>query len=272
MVVSYTDGQGFANSVTSADTAAIAGVNDPHTGGASITGTPTENQTLTAVSTLADVDGIGALHYDWQRDTGGGFVSTGAADQATYTLDDADVGGLVRVVISYTDAQGFTESATSGGTAAIAGVNDPHTGGASITGTATENQVLTAVSTLADADGLGTLHYDWQRDTGSGFVSVAAADQATYTLGDADVGHLVRVVISYTDGQGFAESATSAGTSAILAINDPHTGGASITGTPTEDQVLTADTSTLADIDGLGTLHYDWQRDIRQRLRQHRRA
>ncbi|GAA0650722.1 beta strand repeat-containing protein [Brevundimonas lenta] len=261
VVIYYTDAGGTVESATSAGTAAVAAVNDPHTGGAVISGTVSENQVLTAVSTLADPDGLGTLHYDWQRNTGSGFVSIGAADQATYTLGDADVGASVRVVISYTDGQGFSESATSGASPTIAGVNDPHTGGASISGTATEDQVLTAVSTLADADGLGTLHYDWQRDTGSGFVSIGAADQATYTLGGADVGGVVRVVISYTDGQGFSESATSAGTAAVANVNDAPTGGVSITGTATEDQVLTADTSTLADADGLGTLHYDWQRD-----------
>ncbi|KQW82611.1 beta strand repeat-containing protein [Brevundimonas sp. Root1279] len=253
-----TDGAG-GTSATQTTTVTLSAANDPHTGGASITGTATENQVLTAVSTIADPDGLGTLHYQWQRDTGGGFVNVGS-DQATYTLGDADVGGVIRTVIYYTDAGGTVESATSASTAAIAATNDPHTGGAALTGTATENQVLTAVSTLADADGLGTLHYDWQRDTGAGFVSIGAADQATYTLGDADVGGVVRVVISYTDGQGFAESATSAGTAAIAGVNDPHTGGASITGTATEDQVLTA-VSTIADADGLGTLHYQWQRD-----------
>ncbi len=59
-----------------------------------------------------------------------------------------------------------------------------------ITGTATEDQVLTAnTSALADPAGLGTLHYQWQRNTGSGFVNVGT-DQATYALGDADVGGL----------------------------------------------------------------------------------
>jgi Ca2+-binding RTX toxin-like protein len=260
VVVSYTDGQGFSNSVTSPGAGAISGVNDAHTGGASIVGTSTENQVLTAVSTLADNDGLGTLHYDWQRDTGGGFVSTGAADQATYTLGDADVGGVVRVVISYTDAQGFSESATSASTGMIANVNDVHTGGVSVTGTTTEDQVLTAdTSTLSDNDGLGTLHYQWQRDTGDGYVNVGA-DQATYTLGDADVGSVVRVIVSYVDQRGTVEALVSAGSSAIAAVNDPHTGGASISGTATEDQTLTA-VSTLADTDGLGTLHYDWQRD-----------
>ena len=262
VVVTYTDGQGFPNSVTSSVTASIAGVNDPHTGGASISGTETENQVLTAVSTLADVDGLGTLHYDWQRDIGGGtWVSTGAPDQATYTLGDADVGRLVRVIISYTDAQGFAESATSAATGVIANVNDAPTGGVSITGAAAENQVLTAVtSSLVDNDGLGTLHYDWQRDNGSGYVSIGAADQATYTLTDADVGKPVRVVVTYTDGNGTLETVNSGGTSVVSAVNDPHTGGASITGATTEDQVLTA-VSTLADVDGLGTLHYQWQRN-----------
>ena len=253
-----TDGDG-GTSTTQTVSVTVTAANDPHTGGAAINGTEAEDGVLTAVSTLADADGIGTLHYQWQRDTGGGYVNVGS-DQATYTLGDADVGGVIRVVIYYTDAGGTVESATSAGTGAIAAVNDPHTGGVSITGTTTEDQVLTAQSTLADIDGLGTLHYDWQRDTGSGFVSIGAADQATYTLGDADVGASVRVVVSYTDGQGFTESSTSNGTTAIAAINDPHTGGVSITGTETEDEVLTA-VSTLSDVDGLGTLHYDWQRD-----------
>ncbi|MGR4865241.1 M10 family metallopeptidase C-terminal domain-containing protein [Caulobacter sp. LARHSG274] len=259
--VSYTDLQGAAESVTSAATAAIANINDPHTGGVSITGSATEDQVLTAVSTLADADGLGTLHYDWQHDVGSGFVSIGAVDQATYAPVDADVGGLVRVVVSYTDAHGTAETATSAATAVVAGANDPHTGGASITGTPTEDQVLTAVSTLADVDGLGTLHYQWQRNVGSGYANVVGATASTYTLSDADVGGMVRVVVSYTDGQGFAESATSAGTAAIANINDPHTGGVSITGAATEDQVLTA-ISTLADADGLGTLHYQWQHNV----------
>ncbi|CAN5376283.1 VCBS domain-containing protein [soil metagenome] len=258
--VSYTDQHGTAEQVSVVGTSFIAGVNDPHTGGAAITGTATEDQVLTAVSTLADADGLGALHYQWQHNVGSGYVNAGT-DQSTYTLGDADVGGTVRVVISYTDGQGFAESATSAGTAAIANLNDPHTGGVSITGAATQNQVLTAnTATLADADGLGTLHYQWQRDSGSGFANVGA-DQSTYTLGAGDVGGVMRVVTSYVDQQGTAESATSAATAAIIASNGPHTGGVTITGVVTEDQVLTANTSTLADPGGLGTLHYQWQRD-----------
>jgi hypothetical protein len=131
-----------------------------------ITGTTTENQVLTAdTSALADVDGLGTLHYQWQRNTGAASSMSAPTRRPTpwATATSAARSGWW----SATPTAGHGRTVTSAATAAIAGVNDPHTGGASITGTATENQVLTAVSTLADADGLGTLHYQWQHDVGS---------------------------------------------------------------------------------------------------------
>ena len=172
--------------------------------------------------------------------TSAGGVSIAAAqsiiDGAAYGNDSDALGGVRFVSLtSLTDNGGTanggveTQTFSISSTVVLQAVNDPHTGGASITGTAREDQVLTAVSTLGDVDGIGTLHYDWQRDTGSGFVSIGAADQATYTLGDADVGATVRVVVSYTDGQGFAESATSAGTAAVVDVNDAPTLGLTAT-------------------------------------------
>src|SRR6185437_11158495 len=255
VVVSYTDGQGFAESSTSSATGAVAAVNDPHTGTVTITGTASEDQTLTAnTSGLADADGLGTFAYQWQRNG----VNVSGATSSTYALGDADVGSTIRVVVSYTDGQGFAESSTSSATGAVAAVNDPHTGTVTITGTASEDQTLTAnTSGLADADGLGTFAYQWQRNG----VNVSGATSSTYSLGDADVGSTIRVVVSYTDGQGFAESSTSSATGAVAAVNDPHTGTVTITGTASEDQTLTANTSGLADADGLGTFAYQWQRN-----------
>ena len=42
-------------------------------------------------------------------------------------------------------------------------------------------------------------------------------------LGDADVGATITVVVSYTDGQGFAESIDSAPTAAVTNVNDAPT-------------------------------------------------
>ncbi len=66
--VSYTDGHGTAESLTTAQTAPVANVNDAPTGVPTISGTPTEDQTLTAdTSGIADADGLGAFSYQWLR-------------------------------------------------------------------------------------------------------------------------------------------------------------------------------------------------------------
>ena len=151
--------------------------------------------------------------------------------------------------MSYTDGQGTAESVTSAATSQVANVNDSPTGGVTITGTPTEDEVLTAdTSTLADEDVLGALSYQWSRD-GS---PIDGATSDNYTLTQADVGAEITVEVSYTDGEGTAESVTSDATTAVTNVSHSPTGGVTITGTPTEDEVLTADTSTLADEDGLG--------------------
>ena len=94
----------------------------------------------------------------------------------------------------------------------------------------------------------------WARSATSGnamaSISVGATG-STYTLTQADVGTTITVVASYTDGQGTAESVTSAGVGPVANVNDAPTGSVTISGTPTEDQILTA-SNTLADEDGLG--------------------
>ena len=254
VVASYTDGQGTAESVTSANTAAVANVNDAPTGSVTIDDTtPTQGQTLTASNTLADLDGLGTITYQWQR----GGVDIVGATGATYVTSQADVGSTLRVVASYTDGQGTGESVASADTAAVANINDAPTGSVTIDDTTpTQGQTLTASNTLADLDGLGTITYQWQR----GGVDIVGATGATYVTSQADVGSTLRVVASYTDGQGTAESVTSANTAAVANINDAPTGSVTIDDTtPTQGQTLTA-SNTLADLDGLGTITYQWQR------------
>ncbi len=249
--VRYTDGQGQAEEIISAATSLVSAVNDAPTGTLTITGTPTEDQQLTAVSTLADADGLDTLNYQWLRDG----VAISGATGTTYLLGDADTGKSISVRVRYTDGQGHSEEIISAATSLVSAVNDAPTGTLTITGASTEDQQLTAVSTLADADGLGTLSYQWLR-AGS---AISGATGTTYLLGDADVGSAISVRVRYTDGQGHAEEITSAATPAVANVNDAPTGALTITGTPAEDQQLTV-ASTLADADGLGTLNYQWLR------------
>ena len=102
VVASYTDGEGTAESVTSAATSAVGNVNDAPTGSVTISGTATEDQTLTANNTLADEDGLGSISYQWQRDN----VDIGGATNGTYTLVQADVGAAITVVDSLNTTNG----------------------------------------------------------------------------------------------------------------------------------------------------------------------
>lgn len=91
--------------------------NTAPTGAVSFTGTAKAGETLTAANTLADVDGLGTIGYQWQR----GGVDIGGATAATYTLVSADVASQVRVVARYTDQLGSSESVASAPAAVSSG-------------------------------------------------------------------------------------------------------------------------------------------------------
>ena len=84
----------------------------------------------------------------------------------------------------------------------------------------------------------------------------------TYTLIDVDEGKAIRVQVSFTDDAGNAETLTSEATDAVAAAptpNSPATGAPAITGTAQVGETLTADTSGIADADGLGNVQYEYQ-------------
>ncbi len=251
--VSYTDGRGASESVTSLQVGPIANVNDAGAVGID-NATPAQGDTLTA--SVSDDDGVsGAIGYQWQRDG----VNIGGATSSTYTTTQADVGAVMTVVTSYTDDEGTPESVTSAQTAPVANLNNPAVGAPTIAGTAAEDQVLAAdTSGISDADGLGPFSYQWLRD-GS---AVGGATSSTYTLGDADVGRSISVEVSYADGNGTPEGPLTSGQTAPVAnVDDALTGAPTIAGSAVEGQTLVADTGAIADADGLGTFGFQWLRD-----------
>jgi uncharacterized delta-60 repeat protein len=118
-------------------------------------------------------------------------------------------------------------------------------------------------ATFSSSGGTLTLNF-------GGMGSVTAATQAlvndvlshiTYANSSDAPPSVVTLAWTFNDGSG-AANATATGTTAvnITPVNDAPTGGVSITGALVQGQVLNADTHTLGDVDGLGTLHYQWLR------------
>jgi|GEM_PF-1712044 len=201
VIASYTDGQGTAEKVSSSATAKVANINDTPTGSVSITGTATQGQTLTASNTLADVDGLGAISYQWQAD---GSNISGATGN-TFALGQSQVGKVIGVIASYTDSYGTFESVGSTATAKVTNFNDVPTGAVTFSGSGLQGETLTATNSIADLDGLGSITYQWMR---SG-VAINGANAKTYVVSAQDIGESLSVRASYTDGYNTTETVTS---------------------------------------------------------------
>ena len=122
----------------------ISAPNSAPTGSVTISGSATQGQTLSASNTLADADGMGAVSYQWLADGANIFEATGS----TFLLSQAQVGKVITVAASYIDLKNTPELLLSNSTTAVTNINDAPTGLVSITGTAAENQTLTAINTL----------------------------------------------------------------------------------------------------------------------------
>ena len=266
--VSFTDDAGYGETLTSAATATVdAAPNSPATGQPVITGTAQVGATLTAdTSGIADEDGLTNVSYGYQWVANDGTSDTDITDAtgSTHTLAADDEGKTIKVRVSFTDDADNEESLTSAATATVdAAPNSPATGAPGISGTAQVGETLAAdTSGIADADGLTnvTFSYQWIANDGTSDADITSATDSTYTLAATDEGKTIRVKVSFTDDADNEESLTSAATATVdAAPNSPATGAPGISGTAQVGETLAADTSGIADEDGLTNVSYSYQ-------------
>lgn len=219
----------------------------------------------TAVGTLGATDDYStANHLAWALVSG-----IGDADNSRFSLDPStgvlrfvaapdlwnpiDVGAdnTYQVRVSVTDEAGHT-----GYQALSVKVVNP----VSISGLVTSGGVLTAdTSAITNADANG-ISYQWQVNNGShdspSWAAISGATSSTYNIvaGDGTVGKEVRVHVSYTDTSNATRTVDSA------PLNSPVSGAAWLSGHVTSGGLLSVDTTALADPNGLGTFHVQWQR------------
>ena len=143
--------------------------------------------------------------YQWQRGKSGSYLDIPGATSDTYTIQDSDLESTLKLIVTNLNSGGNSSvSATSSSILNAA----PTISAASITGTLTFGNVLTATATTVGS--ATTLSYQWSRsDTQSGtYSAISGATARTYTTVSADAAKWIRVTITVTN-DGGAESLNS---------------------------------------------------------------
>jgi predicted extracellular nuclease len=98
-------------------------------------------------------------------------------------------------------------------------LNPSNRGAASFTisGSPVVGQTLIAALATSDPDGDGAFAYSWQTSANSSDWTVVGTNSSSYSIAPADEGKQLRLVVSYTDARGFAETITvGAGTVPLI--------------------------------------------------------
>ena len=215
------------------------------------------------VDGISDRDGLDSVtfSYQWLADD---TEITGATG-SSYTVTNAELGKTLKVRVTFTDDRGTEEYVTSKATREVLATNsnNPATGTPTINGTAQIGETVTAdTSGISDFEGLTNVSYSyqWISNDGTSDTDITGATGSSYTLTAADEGETIKVRVSFTDDSANDESLTSDATATVAARpNSPATGAPAITGTAQVGETLTADTSGIADSDGLTSVSYSYQ-------------
>ena len=277
--VSFTDDADNDETLTSEPTEVVtAAPNRAATGEPTISGTPQVDQTLTAsTSAIADQDGLDGVSYNYQWIADDTDIQD--ATDSTYTPSVTDVGNTIKVKVSFTDDRNNAEARTSLATTAVLAT--------------VPTQPLSL--TVATGDEIQELDASWQAPSSNGGSAVTgykvqwkeAADSwdteadvseatetgTTHTVTGLTGGveYAVRVMATNDVGDGPA-STEAKGTPAggvseqtvdpentVEPENSVPTGLPTISGTPQVGVELSADTSAMADGDGLTNVSYSYQ-------------
>lgn len=221
----------------------------PASGSVSITGTLEIGEVLTVdTSLIVEPDGISSTTYQWFRDAT--EIGTNAA---TYTAVAGDVGADITCQVTIIDTLSNQTTFTSPAVQINAAADNPATGSVAIEGTLRVAEQLTVnTAGLADADGIDSFAYEWRRNG----TPIAGATISTYTPVNADVDQNLTCVVTLTDLLANTYDFTSP---AVVVLDSPATGSVSISGLLAEGQILSAITSSLADVNGIASLAYQWR-------------
>ena len=273
--VSFTDDAANEETLTSAATAEVvaAAPTEPAGRPRNLTGTANADGTVTLRWDAPNDDSVTGYQILRRRPREGEntllvHVNDTGSTATEYTDNDVtpDVGHAYRVkainAVGLSRQSNFVNVTPT--LPAEPAQNSPATGAPTINGTIRVGEELTVdTSGIADDDGLTNVShsYQWIRNDGNSDTDITSETESTYTLVADDEGKTIKVRVTFTDAAGNGESLTSAATVSVAARpNSPATGAPIIGGTVQVGETLTADTSGIADADGLSgaTFSYQW--------------
>jgi len=223
------DGSAMATSNASGTVIALP----PAGGVATITGTAQQGLTLTASSTGWNESVT--LAYQWNC---GGVACTGTGSTTSaYVVAAADVGKTIDVVVTATNSNNESATATSSPTATVIAALPVNSVLPAVTGVAQQGQTLTT-STGTWSNSPTSYTYAWQSCTGATCTAVGT-DAATYVVASTDVGKTIEVKVSATNTGGTTAAVTSAATAVVVPPTPTLIAPPSITGTTVQGDVLT---------------------------------
>ena len=292
VTVSFTDDEGNAETLTSAATTAVAPTggstnslersdqedvqeNSAAAGAPTINGTAQVGETLTAsTSGISDADGLAnaSFTYQWLADD----ADINGATTSSYTLVAADADKTIKVQVSFTDDDGNEESVTSAATAAVtqppltATFHDEpssHDGSAAFTfelrfsEAPTDSFSYTTVRNHAFAVTEGSVSNVRRLEAGKNVkweITVTPDSDADVTIAvNATTDCSAEGAICTSDG-----GKLSGGLELVVPgpqENSAATGAPTIGGTAQVGETLTANTTGIADADGLANASFTYQ-------------
>ncbi len=293
--VTFTDNAGKEETLTSAATAPVkpAQSNEPATGLPTINGTAQVGETLTAdTSGISDADGMtnAVFRYQWTRWDSDTDEDIEGATDSTYEVSDEDEGKTIRLRVGFSDDRGNDEALTSAATGAVAARPAQLTAtfpaspfqSSRHKGDDDRPQVIVAFNlpvqsfdkttpsvslTGATVSSLVRHEEDGLENAWVFFLDPEGNDVVVFTL----------VAGQSCDGGGICtgegKMLSEGGTTTLPGPdeedkpdntdssepNSPVTGAPTITGAAQLGETLTANTSGVADADGLSNVQYDYQ-------------
>jgi hypothetical protein len=220
-----------------------------------ISGSPAVGQTLTASLGIWSPSGTSSS-VRWQRSTDRvGWSDIAGATSLSYATQTGDLGAYVRVIVTESNSYGEA-NATSAAVGPLASGPPVSTSPPTVSGTARVGATVTATPGGWVPAG-GSYSYAWQysADGYSGWVSIAGANAASFTIGTVYAGTYLRVRVTATNAAG-ATTATSGPVGPVTVVAAVNTARPTISGTARVGQTLKA---TAGRWSMPGALVYAWQ-------------